>query len=361
MLLGALFTVIAGWVVDRYGARIVLLIMGSLTGLSLLLTSQVRAVWQIFFTYSVLLSIGTGAAYVVIASTTSRWFTRRRGLALGVASAGGDIGTVALAPLAASLIAGYGWRWAYAILGIMAFSVVLPVSAFLRAPAATPAAKPAAKSAATPPADRSDIAQTREKGTAASAGLTLPAALRTRSFWLVFASFLFYAAPLLLLLTHLVPHATDIGFSTTQAAAILSITGAASIVGRILLGMASDRIGARLTLIVCVLVQSLAMLWLAFSAELWSMVLFALSYGATMGGSAPTAAALIGRIFGLKRIGAIMGVIDIGFGLGASIGPFLGGFIFDVTRSYNTAFLLSSAAFLISALLVVFVRQEYKN
>ncbi|MFC2041593.1 MFS transporter, partial [Chloroflexota bacterium] len=100
MLVGCAFRVLGGWGLDRYGPRVILFLMGIFTGLGLLLTGQTGAVWQLFITYSLIFPIGTSASYTVSMSTVSRWFSKRRGLALGITSAGPAFGIVIMPPLA---------------------------------------------------------------------------------------------------------------------------------------------------------------------------------------------------------------------------------------------------------------------
>ena len=88
MVLCPVFAILAGWASDKYGPRIIILLMGVFTGLSLLLTSQTSSFWHLLITYSMLLSIGTGAVFVVSMSTISRWFDKNRAFALGIVSAG---------------------------------------------------------------------------------------------------------------------------------------------------------------------------------------------------------------------------------------------------------------------------------
>ena len=88
MVLGIAFAILGGRAADRYGPRIIILLMGLFTGFSLLLTSQTNSTWQLFLTYSLLLSIGTGAMYTVVMSTVSRWFDKKLGVALGIGSSG---------------------------------------------------------------------------------------------------------------------------------------------------------------------------------------------------------------------------------------------------------------------------------
>ena len=132
MLLLCVFSVLGGLALDRYGPRIVLFFMGLFTGLSLLLTSQVNATWQLFVTYSLLMAMGSGATYVVTMSTISRWFDRKRGLAVGIAGSGGGMGLVAMAPFAAYLIYNFDWRMAYIVMGLVAWVIIIPLSRLLK-------------------------------------------------------------------------------------------------------------------------------------------------------------------------------------------------------------------------------------
>lgn len=159
-------------------------------------------------------------------------------------------------------------------------------------------------------------------------------------------------------MTHLVPHATDIGFSAVEAAIVLSLTGGATIVGRLLLGTASDKIGRKAAAVTCALLHVGAMVWLLWVRDLWMFYLFALAFGFSWGGMGPTMAALIGDTFGLSRLGAILGVLDAGFNAGAAIGPYIGGLIFDVSRSYSLAFSLGVAVMLLSTLFIALIKRE---
>jgi len=104
MLLCCLLAILGGWAMDRYGPRKVGVFMGTLTGLSFLLTSLAWAPWQLLITYSLLLALGTGPLYAVVNATTSRWFVKKRGLAVGFTSAGGGVGTIFIAPFSTFLI-----------------------------------------------------------------------------------------------------------------------------------------------------------------------------------------------------------------------------------------------------------------
>jgi len=356
MVLSCLFALLAGWVLDRYGPRIVILLMGIFTGFSLLLTSQTNAPWQLFITYSLLLSIGTGAIYVATMSTISRWFDKKRGFALGIASSGSGLGTIIMAPFATYLISNFGWRMAYMVMGLIAWLILIPLSRLLR--------KDPYEIGALPDGVRSDSKETgkqksrNEEGSNQSASLPLPQVYRTSSFWFFWFIWLLYSFSLYLILTHIVPHATDIGISATEAAAVLSLIGGANIAGRVLMGRVSDRIGRKITAIICSLLQAGAIVWLLWSHDLWMLYLFALVYGFSYGGLTPPMTALIGETFGLRNIGVILGLLEIGFGIGSAVGPIAGGFIFDISNSYSMAFLIGAVVMLAATLLIALIRRK---
>jgi MFS family permease len=110
------FSVLGGWALDRFGPKWTIVGMGFFTGVSLLLTSQVHSLWQLYFTYSLILAIGTGETYTVVSASVSRWFNKKRGLALGISQAGGGIGLLIAAPLSSYLIISFNWRTAYILL-----------------------------------------------------------------------------------------------------------------------------------------------------------------------------------------------------------------------------------------------------
>ncbi|MFC1904111.1 MFS transporter [Chloroflexota bacterium] len=351
MLFGGIFSVLSGWAFDRYGPRIILLLMGLSAGFGLLLTSQASSSWQLFLTYSLLLAMGTGPIWIVPMSTVSRWFDKRRGLAMGIATLGVGLGPMIMAPFATYLITNFDWRVAFIALGVIIWLVVIPLSRFLkRDPSEIGTLSHGVKSYS---GDASAKADTLQPG-----GLSLSQAFRTRSFWLIIFSFFLFASNFALVLTHLVPHVTDTGFSAAQGATVLSISGGAAVVGRILMGIVSDRFGRRLTVMVCMLLNASAMTLLLWTSDLWMFYLFAIVYGYAWGGSGPCMAALVGDTFGVGKIGSILGLMDAGFSVGAAIGPVMGGLIFDVSHSYFVAFSYGVAAMLMVTLLISLVRRE---
>jgi len=355
MLFGCVFGIWGGWALDRYGPRVVALFMGLFTGLSLLLISQTNAPWQLFITYGLLLPLGTGATYMVIMATASRWFDKKRGLALGIASSGAGLGTLLMAPFATYLIANVGWRIAYIVVGLIAWLVIIPLSRLLKKDPAEIGVLPDGMNSTS---NETGIEEERREDNTELAGLSLLQASKTGSFWLLGAIWLLYSFCYLLVLTHIVPHATDIGIPAMEAAVILSLMGGSNIAGRLLMGRVSDSMGRKATAIICALLVVGAMVWLIRSQDLWMFYLFGIMCGFSFGGFDPAVTALIGDIFGLRSIGIIMGILNVAFGIGSAIGPAVGGFVFDAGKSYSTAFLAGALAMLITALLIVLIKQE---
>lgn len=351
LILGGVCSILGGWAIDRYGPRTVLFLMGLFTGLGLLLTSQTNAAWQLFITYGLLLAVGSGAIYVVIMSTVSRWFDKKRGLAVGLAGAGGGLGPLIIAPSATYLLLKFNWHITFIIMGLMAWLVVIPISRLLK--------KSPYEIGALPDGIKAPSKEvTNEKDTVQPSGLSLLEASKTRGFWLVICIWLAFSFCMFLVITHIVPHATDIGISAVDAAAVLSLMGGTRAAGMVLLGSVADRVGRKKIAIICTLFQAGGMAWLVWAQDLWMLFLFAVVYGLASGGLLSSITALLGDTFGLNRIDSILGVLGFGWAVGAATGPVIGGLIFDVSNSYSLAFLLGAVAMAIIALFIALIRRE---
>ncbi len=345
-LLCGLAGITGGWALDRYGPKIVTIVMGVFTGGSLLLTSQVNSLWQLFIFYSLLLAIGTGGAYAVRVSTISRWFSQNRGLAMGIAGSGAGLGPVVVAPLATYLISSYGWRQSYVIVGLITLVIIIPLSLLLRR-------SPAELQS------RSTSGSTKNVVTNAyTSGLTLRQAWHTRSYIIIGLVWFLYASSSSLISTHLVPHATDINISAMQAAFSLGLNGIAGIGGQILMGRVSDLFGRKVSSIVCTLLQVSMIFWLVWLREVWMLYVFAIVYGFAFGGLMSTVSVMISETFGLRHVGIIFGSLGIPWYFGAAMGASVGGFVYDLTGAYTLGFFGAAAAMLIVTLILPLTKKE---
>ena len=196
----------------------------------------------------------------------------------------------------------------------------------------------------------------QEKGDTAH-GLSPSQAVRKSSFWLMIGILFLLSACAYCVLTHIVPHAIDIGIDPIKAASMLSFIGLGSLLGRLGMGRASDSIGSKKGMLIAALLMGASMLWLMGSLNLWMLFVFSMMFGFAFGATAPLNAALIGDTFGLRQIGLIMAIIEIGWELGAASGPALAGYIFDITGSYSKAFLGSAIASLLGAVLTILIKR----
>jgi MFS family permease len=335
----------AGRLTDRWGPRLVIGGGAFFLGGALAAMAAVTSLWQAYVLYGVVAALGMGTAYVPCNTTVVRWFSRRRGLATGIASSGASLGTLVLPPLAQLAVSALGWRGAYVAGGAIVFVVVLLTAQLLRRdpeslglhPDGEPAPPPAAPGA--PPA-----------------GLSLREALRTRALWLLGLAFSATWIPVFIPLVHLVPFARDLGHSPLAAASAISATGAGAVLGRLLMGGVSDRIGRRTTIAGGMMLQALAFLGFAAVRELAPLYATAILFGFSYGTISTLFAAIIGDFFGREQAGSIVGFVFMLAGSMGAWGTLGAGAIYDATGSYRTAFLLSAALNVVALALLLACR-----
>ena len=354
MLLSCLVAILGGWGLDRYGPKKVGVLMGTFTGLSFLLTSQANATWQLFITYSLLFSLGTGSIYVVANSTASRWFVKKRGFVVGITSSGAGVGTVFIAPFATYLIASFNWRTAFLVQGLIFWIGMAAVSFLFK--------KDPRDMGLLPDGEKPEFRQgqgdhPKNEGGVPSPDFSLGQASRMSQFWILGLSWFFLSFTMHLIFVHIVPYSVDRGISPMNASFILSLLGFSNILGRVGSGKLSDTLGRKSLATTCALIQILALLWLMWARQLWMLYAFAIVFGFTFGGSSTLITIFIGDIFGTGSLGAIMGALTVGFGLGAAIGPAAAGVIFDVSGNYFMAFATGTVSLIIAACLIALIRK----
>ncbi|GAI82102.1 unnamed protein product, partial [marine sediment metagenome] len=183
-----------------------------------------------------------------------------------------------------------------------------------------------------------------EKGSASgAAGYTLKEATETWQFWMLTLIFFCLGYCIFSIVVHLVPHVTDLGISATTAANMLAVMGALGIISGVVLGGAIDKIGNRWVCAITFIMIAVSVLGLAAVTQIWMLYLLAVVYGLSSGGGAITESTLIVELFGMKSHGSILGVVSFAFTVGGALGPFLTGYIFDITAGYQLAFLICVA------------------
>lgn len=339
MLTNGVLSPVAGILSDKYGPRLALLSGGLFSGLGYSLISQTQTLWH-FYLFYVVVGIGMATSYIPVVSVVSRWFPHKRGFVLGLTGVGAGVGQTIMPPLASYLVYSLGWRLSYILLGVPIGVLMAGLALVLRTP----------PSGATP-----DF----KNGTAAAASFSLRRAMSTPALWILLGILSLAAFNLQTVMMHLVNYATDPGrsLSPTLAASFLAVIGIANIIGKLGLGALSDRMGRRVALTISFALGALALLWLNLATSPWMFYIFAAIFGFSYGGWVPVFPALAGDLYGMASLGAILGVIQVGGPIGSATGTYLAGQIFDTTQSYQAAFLLAAAFFVLGCILVQIVRR----
>jgi OFA family oxalate/formate antiporter-like MFS transporter len=343
--------VVSGRLTDRLGPRIVLMVGGCLLGTGVMLMSRVHALWQLYIVLGVIAAAGMSAAYVPCNATVVRWFTRRRGLALSITSSGASFGMFIFPPLATTLISTYGWRGTYLILGLLAVAGLVSCAMFIVRDPEKMGLHPDGELT---PGDLTTVAIGENSY---GENWTLAEAQRTRAFWLLNVIFTLTWLVVFMPMVHIVPFAIDLGISHFLAAMTISVIGFAGFAGRLAIGPISDRLGRVRTLGLCLLLQALAFLGFTTSTGLSLLYSAAAVFGFSYGGVTALFPALIGDFFGRIAIGAIVGFIFALAGSPAAFGPLIAGYMYDATKSYNGAFVLS-ASLNLAALALLFALKK---
>jgi MFS family permease len=337
LLLGAAGPIV-GWLADRWGPRRVIFVSAIVLGVGTLLTARVTALWQVYITAGVLMALGSGGVGMSTgAAMAARWFEGRRGLVMGLIGGAMSAGQLVIIPLAVWLTVSFGWRQSFVYLGILLFVVALPLTMVLRDDPAQKGLRPFGADGAT----SSPVAATA----AAEARTSVTDAMQVPAFWLLAGTFFVcgYTSNGLVL-THLVPHAAEHGFSEIHAAQALGVMGAMNILGTVASGWICDRFGRKGPLAFYYGVRGLSLLFLLYVWNVPSLHLFAAIFGLNYISTVPPTTTLTANIFGRYSVGALSGWIYFAHQCGAALGAAVGGWIFQATGSYSWAFI--SAALL---------------
>ena len=338
-----------GSIADRFGYKWISIVTAGLMGLGFVLSSRVQMVWQMYLFIGFLPGIGACAAIPLPLSLITNWFVRRQGLALGIASAGIGTGAATLPLLVTSIVTQFGWRTAMFVVGALILLIYIPIALFVMR---LPERDYVVAHEGNPQIDTNHVSDCENRD------ISLFQALKTSHFWSLFGIFGFCILCLALIITHLVPYARDTGISPMSAASLLTIMGFCSIAGRLTAGFFSDRVGANRVLLCGLFLQGVMILWLSRMSSLGMFYFFAFLFGIAYGGNLVMIPRLTASIFGVKYMGAIYGSLSVADGIGFAIGPVLAGHLFDLSGSYNDAFLITGVGVIIAVALTFVLRNK---
>jgi len=346
-----------GRLTDRYGPRKTLAIGGLIMGAGALTTSQINQAWALYITFGLMIGIGVGTSYAPTASTVSRWFVEKKGVAVGIVVSGLGLGTLIYSPLAKLLINLWNWRIAFMVIGILIWAVYFTAAFILRRDPQDLGLQPYGQPSATR-ANKKGIKNSKDSLSRATASQDISTrdAVRMSRFWMLFVIHSLWVLGMAIPMVHLIPFATDIGVSPGRATLMLAFIGGISVLGRLVLGAMGAKIGLKKSLTILLMFQASTMFWLALSEETWMVWTFSFLFGFSYGGLASIFPLVTEEYFGLFAMGSIFGLILLGATIGGVIGPWLAGFIFDLTGRYFWGFITGAVSMLLGLVLAILLR-----
>lgn len=327
---------VAGILMDRWGARILLASGAVIAGIGLICLSHVHTLlW--FFAWFVVLSIGSSTATTaLLMAAITGWFKKNLGLATGIAASGVAVGG-ALIPFVTLLIDNFGWRNAMLFMGLGMWLIPMPLAFLFRRK----------WNDIDDQKDREHIpvSETIRFSKKSIKSLGAREALRTALFWKISICYLCQRFAIGAVITHIMPFFTSVGFERTKGSLFASILPIMTVVGRIGFGWMGDRVGTKMMTAVSMAFTSLGALFLAFISNdnMWIVIPFIATFGIGWGGSIPMLNGMLRNCFGSRNIASIVGFSQISSMAGIIIGAPLVGWIYDISGRYLSAWLLLAA------------------
>jgi len=348
---------LVGYMVDRWGPRVMILMGSVLAGSGLLLLSTVQSFMGFFFVYIFIVSLGFNAGFFhPVYAAVNSWFVRHRGKGFAITGAASSIGGMIMAPFLSYLIVTYGWRTAVTISGLLILGIAVPSALPIRrtpemmglVPDGGPG-KPAANRAGGSGVDPSGEVEFKIRD-----------ALRTLDYWLLFGAIGLRVSVTVALAVHFVPLYVWKGMSEVGSAYLISLFALGTILTTLVSGWMGDRWNKSLLCGLGVLPTIVGMLALILGGSGALLYVLPVGLAITMG-IVPLNWALIGDLFGRRSYGTLRGIMLIGNGLGTFLSPIYAGWLFDRTGSYAVVLSTFIIIHVFAATLFVFLYRRSRG
>ena len=347
MVVSAVAMPFVGRLVDRWSLRGTIAIGAAIGAAGLALMGQVHYSWQVFLVYGVVYALGnSGTSIAPVVVMVSQWFIERRGVATSMAVSGNAIGQLVIVGALASVLVAIGWRSSFTVLAIANAAILLPLTLLIvrRAP---------------PPDDAAP--QGSADGEPAPQPLTLRQALASRPFLLLVGIYTICGFQDFFVATHVVAFAQDQGVGDVLAGNLLAWMGVMGLLGVLVAGVMADALGASRPTALCFVMRIGIFALILLAQDTPAILAFGLLYGFTFLITAPLTVVFLGNIYGPHRLGTLTGTVSMIHQIMGGLGAFAGGWIFDLTGSYNPAFVLMLALSLAATALTFTVREPLRG
>jgi MFS family permease len=340
--------VLMGRLSDRYGVRVTTRIGAVFLCVGYIVAGSAETLWQFALAHGVLIGLlGTSATFAPLVADTSKWFIRRRGIALAICMSGNYLAGALWSPVIQHYVATVGWRQTYIGIGVFCLLTILPITLVLRR-SPPPVSGPAADTAEAIPVQ---LITHPPKSFSAHRIAMSPAALQSLLCVAGVACCVAMSMPQV----HIVAYCGDLGFGAARGAEMLSLMLSMGILSRLISGWISDHIGGLRTLLLGSVLQGVALLMFLVADGLPSLYLIAGMFGLFQGGIVPSYALIVRENFAPREAGARVGTVLMCTLFGMALGGWMSGAIFDITGSYRAAFLNGTAWNLLNVGIVLFL------
>lgn len=350
-VLAAVLAPMFGYMTDRFGSRLLMVVLGLTAALGHVLLSRIDAVWQFNILIGVVYAFPvTGIAWMMSTVNINRWFSRRRGRAMGIVMMGASGSAMIFVPVVTFTIAVIGWRETYAMLGaVNVLFIVLP--AFFLAVDIPEQLGLGDHSELKSPlgADRATLSRL-------DADWRLGQAARTRTFWMILTAIAFGNFAVQGYFIHAYPHMESLGFSRLNASAVWGAFFFVGVIAKFFWGFIIERIGVRTGLVILFLGESLGLYLLNNAGSLNALYFYAAFNGLAHGPFLQLLAMVWADYYGKKAIGRIYGAVQPAILISGSMGALSGGLLFDLTGDYKLFFNICIALTLASAFLFLMAK-----
>ncbi|MXZ13280.1 MAG: OFA family MFS transporter [Candidatus Dadabacteria bacterium] len=341
--------VFAGRLIDTHDARYLTFFGGLIGALGFLLSSYANNIWELYITYSVMVGIGDGFLYILPVTVISRWFVKKRALAIGIATAGVPVSGLVVNPLTTWLIESFGYERALVYISVI-FTVILCSALLVKNRPEEMGLRPYGENS-----------EDAAKDTGAS-DWSAKEAFSHSSFWLMYAAFFLGFNTFLIIVVNLFNFSIESGITPLVAAGAPAFIGVGSIIGRIFFsGVITNILSDVRILFVCYFFQASSIILILSVVDVWSLYLFGFLFGLFYSGWVPMFPTILGKFYGLKSLGSIFGIFGTGFSLAAISGPLVSGLLFDITQSYHDSLVVATAASFVTAFLVLLIKTPVKK
>lgn len=332
LVVAPLFGFLAGWLIDRYGPRSLMMTGAFMTGTALIGLSFADSL-PMFYSFYVLNALGYVFGGPLPSQVLiSRWFDKNRGKAMGIAYLGIGTGGAVVPLLAAGLEKNLGWNMALMTIGVLVILIAFPMAFFIR-----------------------DSKKNQQEKAKAETMVPIKTILRNPNFYLLAFGSMCSIGAVGGIAQHLKLYLRDLSFTQTEAAHVMSFVLLSSLAGRVLMGFLADLINRKYVMILIYMIVALAIPLLLMPEFPGRIYIFAVIFGIGLGGDYMIIPLMAGDLFGVRALGRTMGIILVADGIAEALFPMLVGAFYDASKSYTTGFIVLIVLATLGAVIVSFL------